>query len=113
MNALVIAEVTDYSQFIHALRLRAEQLNIARTTIDSVSGMPSGYAGKLLSENPIRSLGRVSFGPVLQSLGLKLLIVEDPQALERVTSRLTKRRREMCRTRPCARLPESGPMDSL
>ncbi|MCA1414472.1 hypothetical protein I6F30_25450 [Bradyrhizobium sp. NBAIM20] len=79
------------SKFIHsmpeliaALRDRRDELNISHETIDSISGMQSGYTSKLLAPKPIKNLGPVSFSSLLGALGLAVLVVEDPQAAARV-----------------------------
>jgi hypothetical protein len=87
-----LAVVSDYEQLVMALRARAEALNISNMTIDETAGLPSGYAGKLLSICPNRTLGRVSLGCLLAVLGLRLVVEEDPAALDRVRPHLTPRK---------------------
>jgi hypothetical protein len=41
---------------------------------------------KLIGRNPVRRLGMMSLGPVLSVLGIKLAMIEDPEALERYGS---------------------------
>src|SRR6266705_2966675 len=77
----VIAEVRDYQQLISALRARVVELGAAGETLDDVAGLPLRYT--------MKTLGRTSMGPLLGVLGLKLLVVEDTEALERVRRRLT------------------------
>jgi len=83
--------VRDYQQLLDALRFRQNQLNISRETIDEVAGLPQRYTSKLLAPFPIKGVGRISLGPLLGALGLKLLVVEDIEALDRVRSRLAQR----------------------
>jgi hypothetical protein len=45
----------------------------------------------LLAPEPLKYAGKVTFGPLLQSLGLKLLVVEDPDAMARIRPRLEER----------------------
>ncbi len=85
----VIAEVRDYQQLISALRARVVELGAAGETLDDVAGLPLRYTMKLLAPMPLKTLGRTSMGPLLGVLGLKLLVVEDTEALERVRRRLT------------------------
>jgi hypothetical protein len=87
-----LAVVCDYDGLHTALRERVNELNISRETLDAVSGIPAGYSGKLLCVPPMRALGRVSFGPVLQSLGLCLIVAEDGDALARVADQLVARK---------------------
>jgi hypothetical protein len=87
-----IAVVSDYAELVSCLRARAEALNISNETLDGVTGLTSGYAGKLLSRRFRRTLGRVSLGVLLAALGLRLVVEEDPAALDRVRDRLTQRK---------------------
>jgi hypothetical protein len=86
-------EVRDYIDLQLALRDRAAELNISRLCIDEVSGLQHGYSAKLLSVPPIKCLGRTSLGPLLQALGLKLIVAEDPEALAKVSRRLVPKGR--------------------
>jgi len=65
---------------------------VSNLTIDEVSGLQSGYTGKLLAISPSRNLGRLSLGCLLSTLGLRLVVVEDPEALARVRPRLERRK---------------------
>jgi hypothetical protein len=86
-----LAIVRDYDSLHVALRARADELNVSRESIDDAAGFQSGYSGKLLAGTPIKRLGAVTMGPMLTVLGLMLVVVEDPDAIERFTTRLTKR----------------------
>jgi hypothetical protein len=88
-----LAIVADYQQLIDALRSRAEQLDVSNETIDAAAGWCSSYAAKLLARRPSRALGPLSMGLMLEALGLRLAVVEDPQALARALPRLHKRKR--------------------
>lgn len=74
-----------------ALRLRAETLGVSRETIDSVSGMQSGYSAKLLAPRPIKKIGPQSMALILPALGCALMLVEDAEAMAQIGSRLIKR----------------------
>jgi hypothetical protein len=89
-----LAVVADYDALVAALRARAEELDISRETTDAVSGLQPGYSGKLLSSQPIRAFGRVSLGPILQSLCVKLVVVEDQEMLAKLAPRLVPRKRK-------------------
>jgi hypothetical protein len=93
--ALAVAYVHNYTQLMDALRERVSELKITLETAHSITGLQSGYSAKLLAPVPLRALGRVSLGPLLTCLGLKLVVVEDLDAFKRIESRLTKRRRPL------------------
>jgi hypothetical protein len=87
----VVASVSHYHELLKAVRDRVAELGITHETLDAVAGLQSGYASKLLSNPPIKRMGAFLQFIVLQSLGMKLLAVEDPEQLARVQSRLVKR----------------------
>lgn len=92
-----LATIRTYEEFHAALRARADELGVSRETIDELGCLTDGHASKLLAPNPIKIIGRVSFGPMLQALGLMLLIVEDPEALARTIRKGAKRDDKMVR----------------
>jgi hypothetical protein len=85
-----LAEVRDYDELIRALRNRVHKLNVTCESIDHLAGLPQRYTNKLLSGPvPVRTFGRRSLGPVLQSLGLKLVVALDDQGeFEKLRQRL-------------------------
>jgi hypothetical protein len=85
------AEITDYDDLISVLRARANELQLSRESIDTICGLPSGLAGKILGLKSIRRLGMDSLGPILETLGLKLLAVPDEAKLARNRWRFVKR----------------------
>lgn len=90
-TARELAIVRDYDDLHAVLRARADELNVSRLTIDHVAGLQDGYTAKLLAPVPLKRVGAISMGPLLAALGLALVVVEDPEALERVSSRLVPR----------------------
>jgi hypothetical protein len=96
-----LAEITHcdgYQGLIAAMRARAEELRIATggESVAEVAGLPRGYLQRILGpqQKPateIRRIGAASLGPILGVLGIKLIVVEDHEALGRYVSRLQKR----------------------
>lgn len=66
-----------YDGLIAAFRARIVELGTCINSVDDVAMLPDGYTAKLLSKVPMKTIGRVSLGPLLQALGLKFLVVED------------------------------------
>jgi hypothetical protein len=89
-----LAVIHEYADLLSALRARAETLNVSRLEIDEAAGLQTGYCGKLLAQNPLRTLSRISLGAVLGALGLVLIVAEDPapEARARI-ARLAPRKR--------------------
>ena len=77
--ALFYAEAVSYEQFHASLRRRAEELNVSRATLDARTGLADGLSGKALAPKPLKSvIGKLSLEPFLRVLGLRLIIVADP-----------------------------------
>jgi hypothetical protein len=95
-----LARIEDYDGLIGALCARANELNVSRETIGDLSGLASGYVGKLLGPRSIRRIGMQSLGPLLGALGVRLVMVEDSAALRKIRPRLTKRDEAQVRNGP-------------
>jgi hypothetical protein len=87
----VLAAIDDYDALHAALRARAVALRLSRATIDDLSGVPDRYCAKLFGPGQVRRLGQISLGPVLSALGVKLILVDDPEARRAIERRAPKR----------------------
>ena len=87
-----IATIHSYDDLIAVARARMDALEITFATLDSISGVQEGYSAKLLGPGHCKTLGPVSFCSIMAALGMKLLAVEDPEAMARVRQRLVKRK---------------------
>jgi hypothetical protein len=75
--------ISDYTGLIETFRERTDQMEIARLELDRIAKLPEGYSGKLLSKRFKKCFGMASLGPVLRSLGLILVVMEDPAARDK------------------------------
>jgi len=66
--------VSDYSELVHALRDRAIEMQISRLDLDEIGGLTSGHSSKLLSSKPAKIFGPISLGPMLEVLGLRVVL---------------------------------------
>jgi hypothetical protein len=92
MGAKLGRLVPDYRTLLETCRERAEELEISRSEIDRLGGLPAGYAGKLLGREGVKRKKRMwpgSLEAMLGVLGLKILVIEDEAA-----TALTLARRE-------------------
>jgi len=91
--------IHDYPDLLDVLRARAaeRQITVGGEDTSEVSGLPIGYVQKLIGPRPVRRIGMTSFGPILGVLGLKLIAVEDTEAVKRIGSRLKKRNENLVR----------------
>lgn len=97
----VLADVVSYEGMLDALRRRVTELQINGERFDSYAGLPTGYLSKLIGERPVRRIGMTSFEPLLAGLGLRLLVIEDPEGTARL-KRLKPRNPSFVRTMPAA-----------
>jgi hypothetical protein len=79
----------DADQLVAILRARAAELGLSLTSADDVAGLCRGYTQKILAGT--RFLGRTSVGPVVQTLGVMIAVLEDPDTLQRNTARVERR----------------------
>lgn len=77
MGAVLGRIINDYESLIEICRQRASELAISREGIDLLSGCAPGFAGKVLGHRQAKKLGPSTLKPMLQVLGLKLLVIED------------------------------------
>lgn len=95
----VLAEFNDYTGFLHAMRARAaeRQIAISSENTHDVAGLSDRRMTQLLSLRTlhniqsVRRVGILSLGPLLGVLGVKLVMVEDEDALKRFGTRISKR----------------------
>lgn len=92
------AECHSYDQVIDAFRARAAELLVSCETMEMGSGLPKGYPAKLLAKPAIKGLGRVSLGPMLWVLGLKIIVAEDPVAYANFTAHLDRKKQQFAST---------------
>jgi hypothetical protein len=86
MGATLGRIVSNYDGLVEICRQRADELEISRCGIDSISGLAAGQAGKILGRKQKKRMGPVSLGLMLETLGLKMLIIEDEAATARTRS---------------------------
>ncbi len=77
--------IESYARLVVVLRDRVEEIGTTFAGVDQLAGLSDRYAQKLLGHEPIKRMGAISLFPVLQALGLKLLLVPiDPPALAKL-----------------------------
>jgi hypothetical protein len=88
-----LALIREYHELHAVCRARSDELQLARTTLDDISGNQPGYSAKLLAPKPIKGFGPKTLGPTLGGLGLALAVIVDQEALARISGRLEKKKR--------------------
>jgi hypothetical protein len=98
------AEVTDFNSLHLAFRARAEELGATRLELDALCATSDGYMGKFLGLRQVRKAHLGTLGKVLRGLGLRLIVVEDEQATEKILPRITPRDETCVRHRETTQL---------
>ena len=78
--------ISGYKGLVETCRARAEELGISRLELDRLSGLPSGYAAKLLGKEGCKRKKRmwpIGLESMLGVLGLKVFLIEDEAATKR------------------------------
>src|SRR5262249_7755974 len=101
----VVCEVTGLADVLHALRARAEELDIGRLTIDEIAGLSLGHASKGLADPPMKRMSIDTAALIAGSTGMKLILVKDPDAVVRMGRRWTKRDAKKANTRAIGTAP--------
>jgi hypothetical protein len=83
--------IRSYDDLIVVARARMTELLITYETLDAVSGVQPGYAAKLLCPGRLKTFGPMSFCAIMGALGIKLIAVEDLEAVARLRHRWTPR----------------------
>jgi hypothetical protein len=93
-----ISYANGYAGLLAAMQARAAERKIALSgeAVAVTAGLPRGYLQKILSPIPksrknVRRIGVTSLGPALGILGIKLVVFEDREAVERFGSRIPAR----------------------
>lgn len=103
-----------YRGIVAAFRARADQLDVSRTTLDNIAGLPAGYVQKLLATHPLKTLGPDSWGPLLGGTGMAIVFIEDPEALAQIEGRLDPRDNKNVRVlTPASIVPELALITAL
>jgi hypothetical protein len=83
----VIGEATDHDSLVAVLRQRKAALALSDAIVDELAGPASGHCYKVIGAAPVKALGKISLSALLAVLGIKLVIVEDPDQVARIGKR--------------------------
>jgi hypothetical protein len=92
MRQRKLATIHSYDELIGALGSRVAQLRTTLAATSELAGLAERYVAKVVTPKPVRSLGRVSLGPILGALGCCLILCEDREQYERIKHRIVRRK---------------------
>jgi hypothetical protein len=81
------AEIREQEDVRKAVRQRKEQLQLSNELLESYSGLCAGHLSKILPANPTKRIGWGTLPLLLGGLGLRILVIEDPEATRRILNR--------------------------
>jgi len=87
----IIGEARDHDELVALLRKRKDALGLSDKVVEEIADMAGSFVSKILAPQPVKTLGRTSLTLLLGALGLKLIVVEDPDQVRRVRRRWTER----------------------
>lgn len=87
----IIAEVSNYDDLHQALRARWNDRGYVIEHATEVIGLSARFLNKALGLNPERQITMTTLWSILSGFGLKILLVEDPGAIEKHESRIKRR----------------------
>lgn len=92
------------AEMVQAYRDRIRELGLAHSTVDAISGLPDGYTSKLMCDPPMKGIGPKARELLNGALGMGFVVAVDPEQVEKVQGRWTRRRRAIDKKK---RLPTS------
>lgn len=94
----IIAEFSDFVTMQLALNAAREHREMSFELMDEIAGTPKGYFSKNLAPGGSRRITMDSFTLAFGSVGVKALLVDDPDQLKRIQSRLKQRNKGLVRS---------------
>ena len=85
------AVVDHHEALLAALRHRVEELGLTLEAVENIAGLQAGYGSKILSTPPRKRMNAFTWFLLIQALGLRMVLEEDPELVERMRGRWTKR----------------------
>jgi hypothetical protein len=91
MNDSDVYSPQDYDALIAVFVRRAANLGLSHAALDDLAGLADGFVSKVFGPSKVKRLGPMSLFALLPALGLKITLVEDPDALRRYGGRARRR----------------------
>jgi hypothetical protein len=81
----------DYADIVGLCRAQADKLEISRHETDRLAGLPDGHTGHVLAPSFSKLIGPAYLLPLFETLGIRLIAVEDPELIARTLARRAPR----------------------
>jgi hypothetical protein len=106
---LLYATIGHSDALLAAIRKRIDELQITYETLEAVSGCQSGYCTKILGNPPAKRVQLYTAFLLIEALGLRVKLEEDPELTEGLRHRWTRRRFTKAAMRPAGSIKEFPP----
>ncbi len=83
--------LSEYEDAIQAFKARADEIGLSVNVLDDITGMPTGYTGKLFGPARVKSVGLASFFVYAEALALRVTVEPDLELARRMATRWEKR----------------------
>jgi hypothetical protein len=83
--------IRDYAEIVELCRAQADKLEISRHEIDRLAGLPEGHSGHVLAPSFSKLIGPAYLLALFETLGIRLVAIEDPELVARTLARRTPR----------------------
>jgi hypothetical protein len=85
------AAITSYDEMIDALRARKAELGLSDAVVDDLTGLPTGYTGKVLGPARVKKMGALSLWLMLEVLAFDMRLDSSVEKAARMQERWEKR----------------------
>ena len=83
--------IRDYAEIVELCRAQADKMEISRHEIDRLAGLPDGHSGHVLAPSFSKLIGPAYLLALFETLGIRLVAIEDPELVARTLARRTPR----------------------
>ena len=80
-------EVRVARDIVETFRQRQADLKLSNELLERFAGLATGHLSKIFPENPTKQIGLPTLILLLGGLGLKILLIEDPEKTKQLLSR--------------------------
>jgi hypothetical protein len=87
LDATAAKPIETYGELIQALRDRLCEVNTPLAGVDHLAGLPDRHAAAVLAPHPRKAMNAIHLLWIAQSLGLRVMLVADDEALARLRRR--------------------------
>lgn len=85
------APITNYDEMVDVLRARKSELGLSDAVVDELTGLPTGYTGKVLGPARVKKMGALSLWLMLEVLAFDMRLDSSVEKAAKMQERWEKR----------------------